>query len=567
MKVLLQILSIAIIFLLFSFPLDGQVGTPDTLYNQTLTPSGNLKVSTHFFSGGFETTYSCMAADDFISTDRWTITKVFALGGFYNGSQNPQTFNVVIYADDYPGGDHPGTELYNYYNTVDFNGTTGFTIPIEDSVALPAGHYWISVYANTSIGNAQWGWKPSTGPYDYEAVWENPANGFGTGFTTWTPITTVWQGTNETDLSFALFGIKGIPASNPDPQDNALAISLNHTLSWDNPSNSDSIEVLFGTDPENLNSVYSGVPITSFNQGQMNYNTKYYWKVFEITDNGRSTGLLWNFTTAIDPSVPLYADFEDNVFPPPGWSYEFDDENWWYKGYHSSYGVGQYSGEQLFIYEPAGNISSLVTQIFIPTGSNDSLSFDHAYASDLFGWDDQLEIFYSPDAGSTWTSLVLLHGGMNGELVTAPPTDDYFAPDSSQWGSMKFALPSGVNRIKFSGISATGNNLYLDKIALERNSITGIRENNPPNSFSLSQNYPNPFNPETTIKYSVPEGEIVILKVYNILGQEVKTLVNNFTKPGTYKINFDASDLSSGIYYYRLNAGTYSRVMKMVVLK
>ncbi|MFZ0390941.1 MAG: hypothetical protein WAN36_10835, partial [Calditrichia bacterium] len=107
--------SLMLIFALV-FALYGQIVPYDTLYNQTLTPSGPLKVSTHFYSGGFETNYSSYAADDFICTDQWTITKVLALGGFYNGSTKPQTFNLVLYANDNPNGNFPGTELFSYYN-------------------------------------------------------------------------------------------------------------------------------------------------------------------------------------------------------------------------------------------------------------------------------------------------------------------------------------------------------------------------------------------------------------------------------------------------------------------
>ncbi len=88
-----------------------------------------------------------------------------------------------------------------------------------------------------------------------------------------------------------------------------------------------------------------------------------------------------------------------------------------------------------------------------------------------------------------------------------------------------------------------------------------------PDNFSLKQNYPNPFNPETTIEYSVPEGEMVTLKIYNLLGQEMKTLVNGYTSPGTYKIKFDASDLSSGIYYYRMEAGDFMQAHRMILMR
>jgi hypothetical protein len=88
-----------------------------------------------------------------------------------------------------------------------------------------------------------------------------------------------------------------------------------------------------------------------------------------------------------------------------------------------------------------------------------------------------------------------------------------------------------------------------------------------PLKFSLSQNYPNPFNPSTNIQYSIIEADHVTLKVFNILGQEVATLVDEVVSPGTYQKTFDASRLPSGIYLYRIQTGTKTEVKKMILMK
>lgn len=85
--------------------------------------------------------------------------------------------------------------------------------------------------------------------------------------------------------------------------------------------------------------------------------------------------------------------------------------------------------------------------------------------------------------------------------------------------------------------------------------------------YALSQNYPNPFNPSTTISYSIGKSGLVTLKVFNILGQEVKTLFRGFQEAGSYNIRFDASQLPTGIYLYQLNSGSYSSVKKMMLVK
>jgi thiol-disulfide isomerase/thioredoxin len=92
-------------------------------------------------------------------------------------------------------------------------------------------------------------------------------------------------------------------------------------------------------------------------------------------------------------------------------------------------------------------------------------------------------------------------------------------------------------------------------------------ETKQPEQFKLHQNYPNPFNPSTTISYSISEEENVVLKVYNILGKEIKTLVNKIQTAGNYEISLNADDLAGGIYFYRIEAGKYIQTRKMILLK
>ena len=88
-----------------------------------------------------------------------------------------------------------------------------------------------------------------------------------------------------------------------------------------------------------------------------------------------------------------------------------------------------------------------------------------------------------------------------------------------------------------------------------------------PDKFELSQNYPNPFNPSTTINFNLPEASNVKLIIYNILGQEVKTLVNAFKEAGVHTIDFNASELNSGLYIYKIEAGSFTQTRKMTLIK
>ena len=139
-----------------------------------------------------------------------------------------------------------------------------------------------------------------------------------------------------------------------------------------------------------------------------------------------------------------------------------------------------------------------------------------------------------------------------------------------------------MNNYKFSFTYDENNNLteqvfrYWDDSAWVNNEkrsytylpLTKINEVlSPINSFSLSNNYPNPFNPITTIIYFIPKRSNVVIKVYDILGNEIETLVNDEKSLGNYEVEFDGSELSSGIYFYQLRAGNFIQTTKMVFMK
>jgi hypothetical protein len=144
------------------------------------------------------------------------------------------------------------------------------------------------------------------------------------------------------------------------------------------------------------------------------------------------------------------------------------------------------------------------------------------------------------------------------------------------------SLPSGnlkiiVNRLGFSGDSTNVNVLAssnIDSINFTLNNLyTGIKpiNNEVPNEYKLYQNYPNPFNPVTKIRFEVPLSKggsgVVSLKIYDITGREITTLINESLNPGTYEITFDGNNLSSGIYFYRIQTKSFSDTKRMVFIK
>jgi hypothetical protein len=88
-----------------------------------------------------------------------------------------------------------------------------------------------------------------------------------------------------------------------------------------------------------------------------------------------------------------------------------------------------------------------------------------------------------------------------------------------------------------------------------------------PGTYRLGQNYPNPFNPVTHIEFQIPESEFVSIKIFNLIGKEVATLVSEEMNPGNYRYRFDGKALASGVYYYQLVAGEFREVKKMILLR
>lgn len=116
---------------------------------------------------------------------------------------------------------------------------------------------------------------------------------------------------------------------------------------------------------------------------------------------------------------------------------------------------------------------------------------------------------------------------------------------------------------------STGGNSGLDFCTIKYSQLNGVTpvSTEIPQNFTLHQNYPNPFNPSTKIKFEVPAAGNVAIRIFDVLGREVGMPVNEYMKPGVYETDFDVSDLPSGVYYYKLDAGEFSETKKMILLK
>ena len=151
-------------------------------------------------------------------------------------------------------------------------------------------------------------------------------------------------------------------------------------------------------------------------------------------------------------------------------------------------------------------------------------------------------------------------------VFTVNITSAVVPPDSSQSVEVTFT-PTGA--ISFNGkIEITHNAAGSpDSVTVTGDGVTGVEDELQPLTYSLEQNYPNPFNPNTVIKYSIPEINKVMLKLYNLLGEEVATLVNEEKVAGYYKVEFNAATLPSGVYFYQLVAKDFVITKKMILMK
>jgi hypothetical protein len=193
-------------------------------------------------------------------------------------------------------------------------------------------------------------------------------------------------------------------------------------------------------------------------------------------------------------------------------------------------------------------------------------------------------IFRSTDNGKTWSTF--LNGispqvpfcltGYGPDVFAGGPGVFSSDTDGNAWINTENGLPEGLIEVLYADDSSIFAGTSEDGIwRAPLSQVLGVKEPLAPPlpiSFQLEQNYPNPFNPTTTISYQLPDNSYVTLRVYNVLGEQVESLVNGSEAPGAHSARFDASRLASGIYLYRIdgmasNGDRYVSVKKMVLIK
>ncbi len=284
------------------------------------------------------------------------------------------------------------------------------------------------------------------------------------------------------------------------------------------------------------------------------------------------------FSMAVLP--PTYVKFEEKFngdngiagLQARGWTVVDLDgggkEDAFFQGDHSPDGFPAYegpdSGYVATNYDGANNklINQWLISPPVTVAAGDSLIFWQR-SPDGSAYDDTLYVRYSPSADTSVASFTQLM--------------DRFKTSTNGWTCWGKPFPqSGKIRfaIQYYIVNGGDEGLYSDYVGIDWIRVTGPTpsavttvQSGKPKQFALEQNFPNPFNPSTVINYKLPANGKVTLKIYNTIGGEVATLVNEEKAAGTYSATFNASALPSGVYFYQFKAGNYSFTKKLVLMK
>ncbi|WKZ71248.1 MAG: T9SS type A sorting domain-containing protein [Melioribacteraceae bacterium] len=182
-----------------------------------------------------------------------------------------------------------------------------------------------------------------------------------------------------------------------------------------------------------------------------------------------------------------------------------------------------------------------------------SLFWETATEVNNFGFDVERGTL-NTDSTKEWYKLGFVEGaGTSNSPKSYEFIDSYLPDELTVWYRLK-------------QIDNDGKYTYTKSIEVDLSPITSVEEFLP-TQYSISQNYPNPFNPSTVIRYTIPEDSRVKLEIYNSIGQKVRTIIDNQIQAGYHEVKLNANDFSSGVYFFRIQAGSFIETKKMLLIK
>lgn len=372
------------------------------------------------------------------------------------------------------------------------------------------------------------------------------------------------------------------------PPDGALGVRIDTTLTWNPSSGATSYRLQVSTNSNFTALIVDDPTLTTTSKriGPLNYNSQYFWRVSASNAGGTSAySTVRSFTTILAaPTLASPSDGTTGVPTNPTLSW------------NASSGATSY---QLQVRVPSlgastiVDTSGLVATSFSLSGLATSTTYSwRVRATNAGGTSDWSSVrtfttiplapaaptLDSPTTGATGVSInpTLSWNASSGAASyrLQVSTSSNFATtvvDSTLTITFAQVGPLTTSTQYFWRVSASnaGGTSTFSAVRTFITTVSSVERDEGviPRSFNLYPNYPNPFNPSTTITYDLPVQSLVVLKIYNAIMQEVATLVDEEQGAGRYRVKFDVAGLASGIYFYRLTAGTFSSVKKMILLR
>ncbi len=453
---------------------------------------------------------------------------------------NTNSNSIALSWDASPLGDFKGYKVYwdtdsvgyAYKNSVDVGGNTSYTI-----TGLASGiTYYIAVTCYDNSGNESWF-------------------------------------SNQINASPKLYKPNLIL-----PVNNSTGTSLSPTLSWSSVSRADKYRLEVNTKADFTGTVIYDKDTVSANSkqiGGLTDNTKYYWRVTALNNLGNTSDTSNTFSFTVGQAV-LSAVSNGatavSTSPTLSWDKTPGANKYRLEVNTKSDFTGTVTFDNSTLTDTLQALSDLVnntTYYWRVTASSNTLS--KTTTSDVYNFTTKLSIptLTTPVNNATDLSLAptlswsSISGADKYRLEVNTKSDftgtviydkDTVSANSKQIGGL-------TDNTKYYWRVTALNNLgntsdTSSTFSFTTGTATGIEALNNiiPKKYSLSQNYPNPFNPSTTIRYAIPKQSVVTLKIYSVLGEEIETLVNKELNAGIYEVNFNASNLTSGVYFYRIIA-------------
>ncbi len=486
-------------------------GAGGALWSQMDNPGTDGGISAQDFEAAYDT-YDAEGADDFVipAGETWMINEVDVLGS-YSDAGPCDLANVRIYEDN---AGMPGTLLIEYLDVAADPDVDGNLFCIIPDTPLTEGTYWISVQGRMDFGTGgQWYWSRQAPPLiGYEFHWQNPLDGFGTGNTTWVPGSTQWPAQTDYDLSFVLYG--------------TTTTDSGETTVFANTKPKTNIDNFTKAVTRVSKNVTSRIPTIS------NVNVAYsHSRRIDNNSNSDDRMLLgYNIyrdgTEIAEITDPTVLTYDDECLD--GGTYVY-----WVTAVYDN-GESEPSNEEgvTVILYPPQNLSAVVQGI-----NNVFVTWDAPAERDL----EYYNIYRNGDLIGNVTSIFYLD----------------------------INVPAGTHTYNVTAVYCGD---WESGFSDDAEVTVDVGDTPIPLVTELNGNYPNPFNPETAINFALNEAGPVRIDIFNIKGQYVKTLVNEHLEAAYYSIVWDGKDanginVSSGVYFYKMNAGKYTSTKKMILMK